>query len=675
MGDTLQFIRYAPLLKQRGANVVARMQNALLPLLASCAGIDRLMSRDEPSPDFDVQAPLLSVPGLYGTEVATIPAETPYLTPRADLVEQWAARLAPFREFKIGVAWQGNPKFGHDKLRSIPVARFEPLAALPGVRLFSLQKGFGSEQLREVGDRVPVVDWTTNVDEGPGAFMDTAALMQNLDLVITSDTAVAHLAGALAVPVWLALPFAADWRWLERREDSPWYPSMRLFRQSERRSWEEVFERIAHALRERVPTRVGTRAPIMAEIAVGELIDKITILEIKAARMTDEEKLAHVRSELETLKSTRNRTTPPSGELTRLTAALQAINESLWDVEDEIRRCDGHGEFGARFVELAQQVYRTNDRRAEVKRQINTALGSRLVEEKQYAPLVAAPPLGGPRTATTSRKRCRHGEMLFPTHDEYIGRSLAVYGEYSEGELRLFEQCVRPGQTALDVGANIGAHTISLARLVGLSGTVLAFEPQRFLFQCLNANLGLNEIANVRAEHAALGQTTGTINVPNIDYGQAENFGGVSLSVNVLEHDGHEAVRLEVIDGLDLSACDFIKIDVEGMECDVLRGAARTIRRFQPILYVEDDRPSKSAELCDLLHSLGYDLWQHWPPLFNAANFAQNSENVFGNVVSLNLLCLPQRMALPVPAAEFGLRRVEQASTTQTSCTNRSAEI
>src|SRR5262249_23681904 len=150
----------------------------------------------------------------------------------AELVARWRSELGPLRALKIGIAWQGNPRYPEDRSRSFRLAQFEPVAQLECVRLFSLQKGPGAEQLAAVTDLFPVTDLGSQLDETTGAFMDTAAVMKNLDLVITSDTAIAHLAGALGVPVWVALPQVPDWRWLLGREDSPWYPTMRLFRQA-----------------------------------------------------------------------------------------------------------------------------------------------------------------------------------------------------------------------------------------------------------------------------------------------------------------------------------------------------------------------------------------------------------------------------------------------------------
>ena len=165
------------------------------------------------------------------------------------MTEQWRRELAEVDGFRIGIVWQGSRGFVSDRWRSVPLHDFAPLARLPGVRLISLQKGFGSEQIGQVD--FPVLDLSDRLDEAAGPFMDTAAVIANLDLVIAPDTAIGHLAGALGAPVFLALSLAADWRWLRGRDDSPWYPTMRLFRQTALGQWSDVFRRIAEAVEKR----------------------------------------------------------------------------------------------------------------------------------------------------------------------------------------------------------------------------------------------------------------------------------------------------------------------------------------------------------------------------------------------------------------------------------------
>jgi FkbM family methyltransferase len=240
-------------------------------------------------------------------------------------------------------------------------------------------------------------------------------------------------------------------------------------------------------------------------------------------------------------------------------------------------------------------------------------------------------------------RRCRHGTMMYLRRDRYIGRSFTEYGEYSEGEIDLFRQCVGPGDVALDIGANFGAHTLPLAQIVGPSGTVFAFEPQRILFQILCGNVALNEIPNVHALPVALGRAAGRTKVPALDYRGASNFGGVSLGAAQ-----GEDVPVVTLDQLEVSKVKLIKIDVEGMELDVLAGAKATLARCHPILYVENDRADKAEALVALLQEDGYRMWWHTPQLYNPANFLGNPHNVFGNVASFNMLCLPREMATQV---------------------------
>jgi hypothetical protein len=228
-------------------------------------------------------------------------------------------------------------------------------------------------------------------DKGPNSFMDCAAVIANCDLVVTSDTSIAHLAGALGSPVFVALKRVPDWRWLLDREDSPWYPSMRLFRQRAKNDWESVFKNIAAAIEARLieKAREAERAilaspAIAIPSSVGELIDKIGILEIKESRVTDGEKLAHIRHELSLLRSLKDECGLADGELAKLAADLKLVNNILWDAETEIRAHEGRGDFGESFVALARQIYATNDQRAALKKKINQLLNCVIVEEKSY---------------------------------------------------------------------------------------------------------------------------------------------------------------------------------------------------------------------------------------------------------------------------------------------------
>lgn len=243
-GDALQFIRYAALIKQQGGTVIVDCERPLARLLATAPGVDRVIPRGEQLPPFDVYVPLLSLPRFFDTSLSTIPAPHSYLTPDERMVEWWKRELSLEGGFKIGIAWQGNPKHPRDNERSIALRHFARLANVPGVRVFSLQLGTGSEQLAELGTEAPIVD----LSERLGDFHNTGAIVRNLDLVIACDSSAAHLAGAIGVPVWLALAYSPDWRWMLERTDSPWYPAMRLFRQQTRGDWNGVFQQMADAL-------------------------------------------------------------------------------------------------------------------------------------------------------------------------------------------------------------------------------------------------------------------------------------------------------------------------------------------------------------------------------------------------------------------------------------------
>jgi hypothetical protein len=373
LGDTLQFIRYAPIVQARGARVILQCQAMLIPLLSRCAGLDEIVPLGSPPPAFDVWAALMTLPALVGTTLETIPAHVPYLRADPALAEHWRRQLSTIDGFKVGIAWQGSTTHAWDRHRSVPLAAFEPLAQVPGVRLISLQKGAAVQQIHELAGRFAVIDLGEQVDRTAGAFMDTAAILQSLDLVVSVDTAVAHLAGGLNVALWLALHHTPDWRWLRGRQDSPWYPSARLFRQPAPGDWAAVFAQMAEALLE-TASRPGRRRRLLVEVSAGELLDKLTILRIKAQRIGDPEKLKNIRAEMEVLTGVRE-SLAPSPQLAELEEQLAAVNEQLWDIEDAIRECERAGDFGPRFVELARSVYRTNDRRASLKRAINDLHG------------------------------------------------------------------------------------------------------------------------------------------------------------------------------------------------------------------------------------------------------------------------------------------------------------
>ncbi len=247
LGDDVQFIRYAVWLKQRyKCRILFACRPKLRQLLSTCAGIDGWLE-DMPLqqlPPFDYFAPFLRLPAVLGHTLRDAPGDVPYLTADSALTEQWKQRLSAYRGRKIGIHWRvGHVQRGH--LRMIPLNEFAPLSKIPGVQLFSLQKGPGSE---EIANLPAIVDLGRNLDENTGAFVETAAVLKNLDLLITCDTAIAHVAGALGVPVWVGLNKPCDWRWSQSGDSTVWYPSMRLFRQTTPGDWTPVMKNIEQAL-------------------------------------------------------------------------------------------------------------------------------------------------------------------------------------------------------------------------------------------------------------------------------------------------------------------------------------------------------------------------------------------------------------------------------------------
>jgi hypothetical protein len=245
-GDTIQFSRYAPLLAARGARVVLEVQEPLRTLMASLSGVAQILSRGEALPDFDLHCPLLSLPRAFGTELRAIPNAVPYLAVAKDAVTRWGARLGASGRRKIGIAWSGRPTHKNDRNRSVTLADFLKIFAGTDAAIVSLQREVRDADAAMLRERADVIHFGENLRD----FADTAALMENLDLVIAVDTSVVHLAGALGKPVWVLLPFMPDWRWLLDRDDSPWYPNARLFRQDESRAWDSVIASVNAALRE-----------------------------------------------------------------------------------------------------------------------------------------------------------------------------------------------------------------------------------------------------------------------------------------------------------------------------------------------------------------------------------------------------------------------------------------
>ncbi len=244
LGDTLQFLRFLPQVKERGGRIIFECPSALLELLQGAAFVDQLLPAGQEPPHFDLQIPLMSLAGLFDVTLASLPGKMPHLAVDSERSKHWQAELNVLDGFKIGIVWQGNPTQKDDRHRSVRLAQFAPLAKVPGVRLVSLQVGPGQEQLKQVP--FPVTDLGCRFN--PDSLTDLAATLPCLDLVVTVCTSVAHLAGAMGIPVWVALRHVPYWIWLMDRADSPWYPSTRLFRQKNAGAWDEVFEQITREI-------------------------------------------------------------------------------------------------------------------------------------------------------------------------------------------------------------------------------------------------------------------------------------------------------------------------------------------------------------------------------------------------------------------------------------------
>jgi FkbM family methyltransferase len=498
-GDTIQFVRcLAEIKRKQECRIVLAVEPALVPLLKGVAGVDDLMPQSQRRPRFDVWSPLLSLPAVMSYDPRQSPVEIPYLRADAARIEQWRARLASLGGVKIGIAWQGNRFNKVDYRRSFPLTQFAPLGKLHGLTLVSLQKGPGSEQLDTLTE-FDLVSLGSDFDAAGRAFLDTAAMMKSLDLVITADTSIGHLAGALGVPVWLPLAMVPDWRWGLTGDRTPWYPTMRLFRQPALRDWDSVFAQMAEAAQAEFPA-LRPKKP-----------------------------------------------------------------------EEFVLATSG-------FNRLA---------------------------------------------------RTRHGPLVYNRHDPLIGKSLAELGELSENQNELFRQIVRPGATVVEAAAKIGAHTVELARLVGDRGVVYAFEPQRLPFQTLCGNVALSSIANVRCHQVALGEKS---NWPVAKGGSSDD----------------EPAPVVAIDDLKLPACHLLKLDVGGSELAAIRGAAATIGKFRPMLYVANERPEQSAPLIEALMGLGYKLFWHLSAYYNPQNYYSKAVNPFGNMVSPYMLGVHSSMATDI---------------------------
>jgi tetratricopeptide (TPR) repeat protein len=257
IGDSLQLIRYLKILKERGAHTVLNTQfTSLIPLYSSCTFIDKIITNQADIPPCDFKTSMMALPLTFNEIEATIPHEIPYLKADPKLVQHWKLKLAHDKNFKIGICWHADLKGEFEKpilsRKSIPLLVLSKLMKMSGASFYSLQKIHGLDQIKSLPSDSVLHQFNDDFDESNGRFMDTAALMMNLDLIISVDTSVAHLAGALGRPVWLMVPFPADWRWMLNRDDSPWYPTLKIFRQSIAGDWDSLVEHMKLELEKKI---------------------------------------------------------------------------------------------------------------------------------------------------------------------------------------------------------------------------------------------------------------------------------------------------------------------------------------------------------------------------------------------------------------------------------------
>jgi len=401
-GDTFQFIRYGKLLKERGAYVIAQTQHQLKDIISQCQYLDEVLSDREQLPPFDYHIALMSIPMVVNTTLETVPNEIPYLNAKEELTKLWKEKLSSDKKFKVGICWQGNKQYRTVFLKkevaskAMRLETFEPIASVPGVSVYSLQKINGVEQLEDISKTMEIHTFGPDLDEASGRFMDTAAIMKNLDLVITVDTSIGHLAAGLGAEVWVLLPYPADWRWMLDRDDTPWYPNMRLFRQPERGDWDSVLTRVVQELQEKVEAynreqhvsdlkkkrnpslfdryahRNDIRVTAQEELPT-ELSNIVDTMTQRSLAIQDTRDPNHRRGLIHDHKVLQERYQPymqSSEELKALTQQLLLINKRLWELDKELA-AGRSSIFEESFMNLVTEIYKIQALKKMVLNQIN----------------------------------------------------------------------------------------------------------------------------------------------------------------------------------------------------------------------------------------------------------------------------------------------------------------
>jgi len=397
LGDTIHFARYLLFLIEKDVEVTFVTHRILFDLLKTMELPITLKPSDEPGSVGGVGGwtPLLHIPRALNIDPARYAENIPYIKADPARVEKWRKSL-PKDKRPIGIAWAGNPDSPAEKGRSAPLEVFAPLADLPNVALVVLQKGKGLQEVETVSFRDQLVLLGDEFDEGGQAFLDSAAVMMSLDHIVTVDTSILHVAGALGRPTSLLLRREPDWRWLARESDTVWYPSVTLYRQKKSGEWDlpmgmlcEALRNKEHAVPEVAPSSVTQESlvdpqrPLMP-VSIGELADRRGILDLKAERAPQKAVKAEAKRQRAALDPAWQAIVDRNDAVMGLDAELRAINAELWEIEDQLRMAENEKVFDETFVALARSVYRLNDRRSEIKRRIDRLAGSSFTEIKSY---------------------------------------------------------------------------------------------------------------------------------------------------------------------------------------------------------------------------------------------------------------------------------------------------
>ena len=522
-GDVIHFARYIAVLKAMGATVLLQVRQELAQLAAAFHGVDVVFAPPGLPPPFDYHIAMMGIPHVLGTELATIPADVPYV--RIDPVKAkiWSGRISG-SGLKAGVAWAGNPKYPRDNFRSIALAKLDRLWDVRGVDFFSLQTPLKEGELESFPVRATLINLGPELTD----FSETAAAIAQLDLVICVDTAVAHLAGALGKPVWVLLPEIGDFRWLEGREDSPWYPTMRLFRQRVLGEWDEVVARVEAALREAVKTGL-TRLPDAA-----------------------------------------TRTSAPAAKFAP--------------------------DIGAALLERTLSP-----------------------EAEQIA-----------RVAET-----RHGIIQYLPDARAPAQSIAWYGEYLQPQLDLLSRLVPSGAHVIEAGSGVGEHALALAKMVGASGHVIAYESHPVARLCLRQNLEANRAGGIvtlmRRDLAGRQQ--------KFDADRDPDSGGIHTRLSAIARE-----PVDTVDDLLLDRLDLLKIRSIAIAADILHGASKTLWRLRPLVFIDAPNAEGAVQLAERMQEFGYRSWRMETALFSPSNFNLRDTDIFHGETALAVLAIPEEV-------------------------------